>query len=376
MLVAILSVLISKARVCLIGQALTFRLFFIAGLLTVDPARRLTLVEILAHDWLCGRVDVPSTPLMTPDVLDMSGSHVGTALRVALNVYHKAARSGFTLMDVANAPLAKRRKKKNYSNESRKGSDEGDGSSQTISTGFVSDSSTDTESLRDRETPDILHKQVTLKPSAVDCDNIPALAVCYSPSNSRQTIIKTNSVSREPPPLRPISADSDYLMQGPLLTNSGSNFFFKDVRHIPSLQVRRNPASSEGSISAQLHADSKSDFSTRSSSLKSHSSGVKSNHHHQFKFESNSLPAHASLPSSHSSRACVQNPATSSHTFTCNSAQDTAGQSVDSRSISSIKPELDALNNNNNNNDVSNLWNDNGYSNKKNTRKRPHDTSL
>ncbi len=83
-------------------------LFYLLGLLTVDPKRRLTLMEILAHDWLCGRVEVPTTPLMTPDILDMSGSHVGTALRVAMNVYHKAARAGFTLMDVANAPLAKR----------------------------------------------------------------------------------------------------------------------------------------------------------------------------------------------------------------------------------------------------------------------------
>ena len=69
---------------------------------------------------------MPTTPLMTPDILDISGSNVGNALRVAMHAYHKAARSGFKLMDVANAPLAKRRKMKHCSTESLKENDSAD----------------------------------------------------------------------------------------------------------------------------------------------------------------------------------------------------------------------------------------------------------
>lgn len=87
----------------------------IQGLLKVDASKRMTLHDIEAHDWLSGRVDMPTTPLMTPIFLDSSGNLVGKAFQVAFNAYHKART--VTLMDVASAPLAKRRKLKHSSHD-------------------------------------------------------------------------------------------------------------------------------------------------------------------------------------------------------------------------------------------------------------------
>ena len=49
---------------------------------------------------------MPTTPLMTSNILDNSGNYVEKALQVALHAYHKART--VTLLDVASAPLAKR----------------------------------------------------------------------------------------------------------------------------------------------------------------------------------------------------------------------------------------------------------------------------
>jgi len=74
------------------------------------------MTDVIEHEWMSGRVAMPTTPLMTPNVLDSSGSSfVGKAFQVALNAYHKART--VTLMDVANAPLAQRRKMKHTSRD-------------------------------------------------------------------------------------------------------------------------------------------------------------------------------------------------------------------------------------------------------------------
>ena len=189
----------------------------------MDPRRRLTMVNILSHDWLCGRVDVPATPLMTPDILDMSGSHVGTALRVAMNAYHKAARAGFTLMDVSNAPLAKRRKRKNFSSESQKGSDDSTD---------MSSSKPDTQTVSKKDTMTVPERGGdSEKKSSIESSthgNIPALAVCLSPSLNKQSVIDTVVTSREPPPLRPISSDYECLLSGNSSSSTETNFFFKE----------------------------------------------------------------------------------------------------------------------------------------------------
>lgn len=87
-----------------------------AGLLTVNPSQRLTIKDLETHEWL--REDtsaLPHTPLMTPGILGrgLKRTYIDSALNVAFGAFHKAQREqGFTLMDVENAPLAKRRKLK------------------------------------------------------------------------------------------------------------------------------------------------------------------------------------------------------------------------------------------------------------------------
>ncbi|XP_047132858.1 ribosomal protein S6 kinase alpha-5 isoform X1 [Hydra vulgaris] len=95
----------------------------IKGLLMVDPSKRLTINDILQHEWLTGRVDVPSTPLLTPGVLGSSRNQIEKAFKVALNAFHKVHT--VTLMDVASAPLAKRRKLKHSNENSSPGSSSG-----------------------------------------------------------------------------------------------------------------------------------------------------------------------------------------------------------------------------------------------------------
>eukprot|EP00794_Sanderia_malayensis_P019939 gene19939-21892_t len=366
---------------------------FILGLLTVDPKRRLTLMEILAHDWLCGRVEVPTTPLMTPDVLDMSGSHVGTALRVALNVYHKAARSGFTLMDVSNAPLAKRRKNKNASNESQKGSPDtldSSGSSthaQSWDSNFEPDIGTEAELIK---SPD---GEVAGKAKEIKRE-IPPLAVCLSPScGHHQTIVTTSAaVSREPPPLRPISADSDYYSQdnNSRLSNSGSNFFFKDVKQpiAPPQPLRR--ISAEARITTNVNSSHTDTFSylRDCSSSSSHTLSIPGNLpasnesnlaktknccREQFSVEAR-IPLLQSIvqPTELNNKVCVQYPNKSSNSFCFVQAK---------KSVASTSIESDTLNNNisNNNNNNANdskseVWTVNRMAGNK--RKRPNDFGL
>ncbi|XP_070578198.1 ribosomal protein S6 kinase alpha-5-like [Ptychodera flava] len=104
----------------------------IQGLLTVDPSKRLTMNELMRNEWIQGQKVFSSTPLMTPDVLSSSSASIQTAVKVTLDAFHKAARQGFHLMDVSNAPLAKRRKmKKNSSTEHRSSSNESTHSSHS-----------------------------------------------------------------------------------------------------------------------------------------------------------------------------------------------------------------------------------------------------
>ena len=205
------------------------------GLLTVDPRRRLTLAGMLSHDWICGRIDVPTTPLMTPDVLDMSGSHVGAALRVAMHAYHKAARTGFTLMDVSNAPLAKRRKKKNCSTESQKESSDStetnDSRSEASSSQGKESSAVQSVSLNSEAETEYSWK------SNGQNKVPPPLAVCLSPSISSQKTVESIASNREPPPLRPISSDCERVLSGRSSNSTEANFFFKDFTDARLTQV-------------------------------------------------------------------------------------------------------------------------------------------
>lgn len=87
------------------------------GLLTVDPKRRLTIVDVKRNVWLFPE-SVPQTPLMTPDVLAGSRSMLGFQINATLNAFNKAAKAGFKLNAVSKAPLAQRRKNKKSSTSS------------------------------------------------------------------------------------------------------------------------------------------------------------------------------------------------------------------------------------------------------------------
>lgn len=97
-------------------------LLSLSGLLTVDPSQRLKVREVVNHEWLRGSTCLPHTPLMTPGILGKGHkrTYVESALNVTYEAFNRAQKEGFTLMDVQQAPLAKRRKKnKTTSTDSR-----------------------------------------------------------------------------------------------------------------------------------------------------------------------------------------------------------------------------------------------------------------
>lgn len=92
----------------------------IKGLLTVDPSKRLTIDDLSTNVWIQGDSQNSSTPLMTPGVLNSNGVAIQNRVKATMNAFHR-----FLLMDVSNAPLAKRRKrKKDSSTETRSSSGE------------------------------------------------------------------------------------------------------------------------------------------------------------------------------------------------------------------------------------------------------------
>lgn len=98
------------------------RTFVLSGLLTVNPSERLTISEVQNHEWLSSGRDIPTTPLKTPGMLGRAQkrTYVESALNAAYSAFHKAAREGFALQAVEQAPLAKRRKKKKNTSEDRR----------------------------------------------------------------------------------------------------------------------------------------------------------------------------------------------------------------------------------------------------------------
>ena len=92
-------------------------LVILTGLLTVDPKKRLTLEDVKQSRWLYPDA-VPQTPLMTPDVLNGSRSVLGFQIAMTMSAFNKAAKAGFKLNSVSNAPLAQRRKNKKCSTTS------------------------------------------------------------------------------------------------------------------------------------------------------------------------------------------------------------------------------------------------------------------
>ncbi|CAH1981370.1 unnamed protein product [Acanthoscelides obtectus] len=86
----------------------------VRGLLTVNPAQRLRMVDLQNNPWIQGSQSFPQTPLMTPDIL---GSSAEKTLQTTFNAFHQAQREGFRLQDVLNAKLAQRRRMKKSSSD-------------------------------------------------------------------------------------------------------------------------------------------------------------------------------------------------------------------------------------------------------------------
>lgn len=75
--------------------------FIFAGLLTVDPKRRLRMTDLLTSEWIQGseRAGFATVPLMTPDVLTAGSSARSAEINVAqtFSAFHQAHREGFRL---------------------------------------------------------------------------------------------------------------------------------------------------------------------------------------------------------------------------------------------------------------------------------------
>ncbi|CAJ0949131.1 unnamed protein product, partial [Mesorhabditis belari] len=84
----------------------------ITGLLTVDPKKRLTMDKLQRHMWL--NANSLDTPLQTPSILP---SFADQNFNETLQAFLSANRDGFHLLDVAAAPLLKRRGLKRQSGD-------------------------------------------------------------------------------------------------------------------------------------------------------------------------------------------------------------------------------------------------------------------
>ncbi|CAG5134998.1 unnamed protein product, partial [Candidula unifasciata] len=103
----------------------------IRGLLTVEPKKRLRMHDLLRHKWL--RKNMSNTPLRTPGVLNSHSNVVQDQINNTMEAFHQATRDGFRLQEVATAPLAKRRKQKKNSVDTRSSSTDSNNSSSTTS---------------------------------------------------------------------------------------------------------------------------------------------------------------------------------------------------------------------------------------------------
>ncbi|CAL1530396.1 unnamed protein product [Lymnaea stagnalis] len=107
----------------------------IKGLLTVEPKERICMHDLLKHKWLRKNVRSPvsSMPLRTPGVLSSHNNAVKDQINCTMEAFHQATRDGFRLQEVASAPLAKRRKQKKHSVDTRSSSTDSNNSSSTTS---------------------------------------------------------------------------------------------------------------------------------------------------------------------------------------------------------------------------------------------------
>ncbi|KAB7502416.1 Ribosomal protein S6 kinase alpha-5 [Armadillidium nasatum] len=120
----------------------------IKGLLTVDSSNRLTMSDLLSHEWMMGTTLYSLTPLFTPNMLLSKGFSQSkgpptaeAGVKHAFYAFHIATRQGFRLQDVSKARLAQRRKNKKGSSDGRSHSSASSFSSVSSASSFSSGTS-------------------------------------------------------------------------------------------------------------------------------------------------------------------------------------------------------------------------------------------
>ncbi|RXG52442.1 Ribosomal protein S6 kinase alpha-5 [Armadillidium vulgare] len=121
---------------------------YIKGLLTVDSSNRLTMSDLLSHEWMMGTTLYSLTPLFTPNMLLSKGFSQSkgpptaeAGVKHAFYAFHIATRQGFRLQDVSKARLAQRRKNKKGSSDGRSHSSASSFSSVSSASSFSSGTS-------------------------------------------------------------------------------------------------------------------------------------------------------------------------------------------------------------------------------------------
>jgi serine/threonine protein kinase len=107
----------------------------IRSLLTVDPSKRMSVVDLVKHPWLHKGAQAAHTLLRTPGILSSCGVDVNAECNFLHAAFATFQRQGLSLKDVSSAPLARRRKQKKNSLDNRSSSSDSNNSSSTSSGG-------------------------------------------------------------------------------------------------------------------------------------------------------------------------------------------------------------------------------------------------
>ncbi|GAB6028091.1 Chromosomal serine/threonine-protein kinase jil-1 [Chamberlinius hualienensis] len=179
----------------------------IRGLLTVDRSKRLKMSDLRDDEWIQGyRNQVYSvTPLMTPNILSNfhSSNTVENHCKVTFEAFMLAAKEGFRLQDVSNAPLAKRRKLKKSSADVRSSSSISS-SSSSLSTVIVCGESS-AEIVLTSSSTEINHKMDAKPGSVFDFQESRVkdyLSSLSEAESTRATTLSSSSVDEPAVPLQ------------------------------------------------------------------------------------------------------------------------------------------------------------------------------
>ncbi|CAK8693241.1 ribosomal protein S6 kinase alpha-5-like [Clavelina lepadiformis] len=168
------------------------------GLLTVDPKSRLKITDLESSPWIQGSC-APTTPLLSPQVLS-PGPRLPTSFKATLKAFHMAAKDGFQLSAVNNAPLAQRRnrkrtRKRNASTSSDTRSSSGSNESVVV----TSAGSTVTSTCSTPTTPTIDGGELLLVDPNLHCHHVEIVTspVAKQPRTSELSVFVPDMHERE-----------------------------------------------------------------------------------------------------------------------------------------------------------------------------------